>query len=90
MGIYYISVALFEELENRKTLACGTVRSNRVGLPKEICRLKEKCVKELERGESLYSKKGKLFCVTWRDRKAVSFLATIQPVKQIPRWYGVQ
>ena len=73
MDNYYTSVALFEELEDRKTLACGTVRSNRVGLPKEICGLKEK----LERGESLYRQKGKLTCVTWRDRKPVSFLATI-------------
>ena len=31
---YYTSVALFEKLEDKKTLACGTVRSNRVGLPK--------------------------------------------------------
>ena len=74
---YYTSVALFEELGDRKTLACGTVRSNKVGLPKEICGLKEKCVKELERGESLYRQKGRLPCVTWRDRKPVSFLATI-------------
>ena len=49
---YYTSVALFEELEDRKTLACDTVRSNKAGLPKEICGLKEKCVKELERRES--------------------------------------
>ena len=77
MDNYYTSVALFEELEDRKTLACGTVRSNRIGLPKEICGLKEKCVKELERGESLYRQKGRLTCVTWRDRKPVSFLATI-------------
>ena len=50
MDNYYTSVALFqfEEMEERKTLACGTVRSNRVGLPKEICDLKEKEVKGLK------------------------------------------
>ena len=53
------------------------MRSNRVGLPKEICGLKEKCAKELERGESLYRQKGRLTYLTWRDRKPVSFLATI-------------
>ena len=36
------SVALLEEPKERKTLACGTVRSNTWGLPKEICGIKEK------------------------------------------------
>lgn len=39
------SVTLFEELQERSTLACGTITSNRSGLPKEICGLKEKKVK---------------------------------------------
>ena len=47
---YYTSVALFEELEERKTLACGIVRSNRSGLLKEICGILEKKVKQLKRG----------------------------------------
>ncbi|XP_015748429.1 PREDICTED: piggyBac transposable element-derived protein 4-like [Acropora digitifera] len=74
---YYTSVALFEELEERKTLACGTVRSNRVALPREICGVNEKAVKDLKRGECLYRQKGNLTCVTWRDRKPVSVLATL-------------
>ncbi|XP_068754290.1 piggyBac transposable element-derived protein 4-like [Montipora capricornis] len=74
MDNYYTSVALFEELEERKTLACGTVRSNRVALPREICGVKEKAVKDLKRGECLYRQKGNL---TWRDRKPVSVLATL-------------
>ena len=41
---------MFEELEQRKTLACGTVRSNRSGLPKEICGLKERKVKKAQKG----------------------------------------
>ena len=73
---YYTGVALFEELEERKTLACGTGRSNRSGLPKEICVLKERKVKQLKRGESLFRQKGSVTCVTWRDRKPVSVLAT--------------
>lgn len=77
MDNYYTSVALFEELEERKTLACGTVRSNRSGLPKEICGIQEKKVKQLKQGESLYRQKGNVTCVTWRDRKPVSVLATI-------------
>ena len=48
MDNYYTSVALFEELQERKTLACGTVTSNRSGLPKEICGPKEQKVKQLK------------------------------------------
>ena len=55
MDNYYTSVALFEELEERKTLACGTVRSNRVALPREICGVKEKAVKDLK-SESVQAK----------------------------------
>ena len=76
MDNYYTSVTLFEELEERNTLACGTVRSNRSGLPKQICGLKEKKVKQLKRRESLFRQKGSVTCVTWRDRKPVSVLAT--------------
>ena len=70
MDNYYTSVALFEELEER------TVRSSRKGLPKEIYGLKEKKVKQLKRGESLFKQKGNVTCVTWRDRKPVSVFAT--------------
>ncbi|XP_068728265.1 piggyBac transposable element-derived protein 4-like [Montipora capricornis] len=77
MDNYYTSVGLFEELEGRKTLACGTVRSNRLGLPKDICDLKAKEVKSLKRGESLYRLKDTLTCVTWCDRKPVSVLGTV-------------
>ncbi|KAK3731801.1 hypothetical protein QZH41_007622 [Actinostola sp. cb2023] len=84
------SVALFEELQVRKTLACGTVRSNRLGLPKNICNPKVLQVKTLKRGESLYRQKGKLTCVTWRDRKIVTTLATIPTddtdIHIIERW----
>ena len=68
---------LFEELEGRKTLACGTVRSNKVGLPKDICDLKAKEVKSLKRGESLHRPKDTLTRVTWRDRKPVTVLGTV-------------
>ena len=77
MDNYYTSVGLFEELEGTKTLACGTVRSNRLGLPKEICDLKAKEVKGLKRGESLYRQKDTLTCVIWCDRKPVSVLGTV-------------
>ena len=39
--------------------------------------MKEMAVKDLKRGECLYRQKGNLTCVTWRDRKTVSVLATL-------------
>ena len=39
--------------------------------------MKEKAVKDLKRGDSLYRQKGNLTCVTWHDRKPVSVLATL-------------
>lgn len=76
MDNYYTFMTLFEELQERKTLPCGTVRSKRHGLPKEICGVKEKKLKQLKRGESLYRQKGNVTCMTWHDRKPVSVLAT--------------
>ena len=67
---------MVEELEERKPLACGTVTSNRSGLPKEICGPKESKGKQLKRGESLFRQKGSVTYVTWRHRKPVSVLAT--------------
>ena len=61
----YISVGLFEELE---------ARSNRVDLPRDICHLKSRQVKQLKRGQSLNRQKGTLTCVTRHDRKGVSML----------------
>ena len=77
MDNYYTSVDLFEELEKSSTLACGTVRSNRVRPPREICNLKSIQVKQLKRGDSLYRQKGTMTYVTWCDRKVVSVLATV-------------
>lgn len=74
MDNYYTSVPLFEDLERQ--LACGTVRSNRKGLPKDITDAKNAEVKALERGDSLYRQKGTVTCVGWKDSKMVYMLAT--------------
>ena len=76
MDNYYSSVPLFQELSSRGTLACGTVRSNRKGLPKDITNPGSREVKGLNRGESLYRQKGAITCVGWKDRKMVYMLST--------------
>ena len=54
MDNYYTSVPLFEDLERRGMLACGTVRSNRKGLPRDITDVHNEEIKGLKRGESVY------------------------------------
>ena len=51
MDNYYTSVELMEKLAEKRTLSCGTVKSNRVGLPADM---KKACtsIKQLKRGES--------------------------------------
>ena len=73
---YYTSVPLFEDLERRGTLACGTVRSNRKGLPRDITDVHNEEIKGLKRGESVYRQKDTITCVGWKDSKMVYMLAT--------------
>ena len=47
MDNYYTSVPLFEDLEGGGTLACGTVQSNRKGLPKDMTDVHNEEVKAL-------------------------------------------
>ena len=67
MDNYYTSVDLFEDLYTHGMQACGTCRTNRVGLPKDITSKDSPTVKALRRGNSLYRQKGKITCVTWQD-----------------------
>ena len=72
---WYTSVPLF--LERRAILACGTVRSNRKFLPKEIVGKQHEQVKRLKRGDSLFCQGGNLVCCTWKDKKPVHLLSAI-------------
>ncbi|XP_046666760.1 piggyBac transposable element-derived protein 4-like [Homalodisca vitripennis] len=68
---YFNSLPLLEKLKSEKTLACGTIRSNRKGLPENI--LEDK---KLKRGDMDHrtSCNGITF-FKWRDTKSV-FLAS--------------
>ena len=71
------SVPLFLELERRCILACGTVRSNKKFLLKDIVDHHNEQVKRLERGDSLVRQSDNLICCTWKDKKPVHLLSTI-------------
>ena len=59
---WYSSPKLFITLHNKGTNACGTVRSNRVGLPKDIN------VKQLQRGEMEVRQLPPLTYIVWSDK----------------------
>ena len=71
-----MSVQLFEDLEERDTLACGTVRSNRKGLPRDITGAQNEEITDLKQGESVYRQKGTTTCVSRKDSKMFYMLAT--------------
>ena len=54
MDNYCISIPLFEDLEERGTLACVTVRSNRKELPRDITDAQTEEFKGLRQGESVH------------------------------------
>lgn len=76
MDNYCSSVPLFKDLEGQGTLACGTVQSNRKGLPQDITDVHNEEVKALKRGESVSRQKTTITCVGWKDSKMVYMLAS--------------
>ena len=72
---FFNSVNLAEDLLQDKIYICGTVRSNRQGIPRELGPSTQR-VKQLRQGESLFLRKGHLVATVWKDKKAVYFLST--------------
>lgn len=73
---FFTSIPLMEDLLERQTFACGTVRAHSKGLPQEIIPKKED---KLARGQHLCRVKGRLVALTWQDKKPIHFLSTINP-----------
>nr|BAF82021.1 piggyBac transposase Uribo1 [Xenopus borealis] len=68
---FYTSVPLFRTLYWLDTPACGTVRQNRKGLPKELVQ------KKLKRGEVHALRSDELLALKFADTKPVCMLTTI-------------
>ena len=83
MDNYYSSPELFEELYFRETYACGTVCTNRKGMPDCIKRIN---VKPLE---SAYLHNGPLLCLKWKrqktksNKKPVTLISTIHDAQEL-------
>ena len=64
--------------------ACGTVRSNRSGFPRELRNVKawEKCA---NRGDSRYHRDGDILTIQWKDNKLVSIMSTFHSASTCER-----
>ena len=68
---FFTSPKLMEDLLESKTYACGTVRTNRKGLPKSA-------KAKLKKGEISLTQKGKtpLILAKWQDKRDINVLST--------------
>ena len=71
MDNYYSSPSLFQDLKRLKFVACGTVRTNRRGVPDEINA-------KLQKGE-IVSKKidDDVMALKWMDKRPIAMLTTV-------------
>nr|XP_046210731.1 uncharacterized protein LOC124038687 [Oncorhynchus gorbuscha] len=66
----YSSPTLFQNLLSNSTGACGTVRSNRKGMPAFGCR-------KMQRGEAEFKENGQQLAIKWHDKRDVHVLSTV-------------
>jgi hypothetical protein len=97
MDNYFSSVGLFSEMASRGIYATGTMRSNRIGLPKNLKDTKSFNARATQ-GElewRMHESRG-IACALWKDKRPVLLLSThvqpigfpCQPVDVVPRRNG--
>ena len=70
---YYSSVQLCKDLLKEQTTLCGTILTNRRGIPKIM-----KCKKKLkERGTAQWIRDGNVVFLQWQDNKKVTFISSM-------------
>lgn len=74
MDNFYTSPGLLLDLLDKKTLACGTIRSNTQGFPRTMS---NDLSLRAQKGSIRWLREGKLLFVRWMDTKAVSMCSTI-------------
>ena len=74
-GQFLFKSQLFKELLSKKTYACGTVWSNRRGLPPSYSSTAN-TLKRADRGEQVSFQDGPLLVIAWKDTTVVQMLST--------------
>ncbi|KAJ6649681.1 PiggyBac transposable element-derived protein 4 [Pseudolycoriella hygida] len=82
MDNFFSSCSLYENLMDRETFACGTVKGTSKGLP-SFMRKNLKNDKIMARGEFQFAVKNRTAAVKWMDRKAVCFLSSVHSPRNI-------
>lgn len=68
---YFTSLPLFEKLLENQTYACGTIRTNRKGLPPAVTKAKLK-----KQGEVVQRQNDSMVATAWHDKRTVTLLST--------------
>ena len=82
MDNFYCDPYLFQELETKKVLACGTIRCNRKGFPKDLV-ITKAMEKRMNRGDFTWRCSGNLVAHAWFDNHPVYLITTIHPPESI-------
>ena len=78
MDNYYSDPHLFLELLNKEIYACGTIRSNRIGFPKDLV-LSKREESTFERGYYRWRANKGLVAAVWLDKRPVYIISTAHP-----------
>lgn len=70
---YFSSVKLGQDLEEKGTYMCSTIRTNRSGWPKE---LNAQCAKKMKAGDIHFRQDGNMVATLWKDKRPVAILST--------------
>ncbi|XP_065182258.1 piggyBac transposable element-derived protein 4-like [Sycon ciliatum] len=76
---WYTSIPIATYLKGNATGVCGTIRKNRIGLPKRIANFKG-----LKKGHFLYRSGGGMMFIKLQDTKEVHFLSTMHKANVEP------
>ena len=82
---WFTSPALLNALQERGIRLCGSVRSNRKGLPK----IDPKAIKSLRQGEWIQRQQGEMTFAVWKDQKLMKLLYNHESplsVASLQRW----
>ncbi|XP_018578612.1 piggyBac transposable element-derived protein 4-like, partial [Anoplophora glabripennis] len=74
---FYNSVPLTKALTARKTYVCGTLRSNRKGLPKDFI------TKKLKKGEVTWCRHESVVLCKWKDKREVVTISNMHKVQSV-------